>query len=53
MCCLTIVKTETNKMVITHSRDEQWSRQSDASQVEDLIVNGKKIWMPKESNSGF
>lgn len=52
MCCLTIVKTETNKMVITHNRDEQWSRQSDGSNVQDLIVKGKKIWMPKDSLSG-
>jgi uncharacterized protein with NRDE domain len=52
MCCLTIVKTETNKIVVTHNRDEQWSRQSNASQVQESIINGKKIWMPKDSLSG-
>ncbi len=51
MCCLTIVKTETNKIVITHNRDEQWSRQTNAPQVQESIVNGKKIWMPKDSLS--
>lgn len=51
MCCLTIIKTETNKIVITHNRDEQWSRQTNAPQVQESIVNGKKIWMPKDSLS--
>lgn len=49
MCCLTIIKTETNKIVITHNRDEQWSRQSGATKVQESIVNSRKIWMPKDS----
>jgi len=52
MCCLTIVKSEANKIVVTHNRDEQWSRQSGATQVQEFIVNNKKVWMPKDSLTG-
>ncbi len=51
MCCLTIVKTHSQKVVITHNRDEQWSRQTHGAQVVEHIVNGKKIWMPKDNLS--
>jgi len=51
MCCLTIHKTKDVKLVITHNRDEQKSRQLSANQVEAEIINGRKIWMPKDALS--
>jgi uncharacterized protein with NRDE domain len=51
MCCLTIYKTKDDKLVVTHNRDEQWSRQADGAHVVEHEFNGKKIWMPKDNLS--
>ncbi|MBK8623525.1 MAG: NRDE family protein [Saprospiraceae bacterium] len=49
MCCLTIVKTPNNNIVFTHNRDEQWSRQTRGTFVQEYWFGNKKIWMPKDS----
>lgn len=51
MCCLTIVRTQNQNIVITHNRDEQWSRQTKGATIEETHINNKKIWMPKDSLS--
>ena len=51
MCCLTIYKTKDDKLVITHNRDEQISRQLSASDVSQQTINGKTVWMPKDAKS--
>lgn len=51
MCCLTIYKTKDDKLVITHNRDEQISRQLSASEVRPATINGKIVWMPKDVQS--
>lgn len=49
MCCLTIVKTQHHNIVFTHNRDEQWSRQTRGTFVQEYWFGNKKIWMPKDS----
>ena len=51
MCCLSIYKTKDHKVVITHNRDEQKSRQLAANQLIPEIINGRKVWMPKDAQS--
>lgn len=51
MCCLTIVRTHNHNIVITHNRDEQWSRQINGELVSVHMVQERKIWMPKDSLS--
>lgn len=51
MCCLTIVKTYNKNIVITHNRDEQWSRQTHGARIREHSANGKIIYMPKDSLS--
>jgi uncharacterized protein with NRDE domain len=35
--------------VFTHNRDEQWSRQTHGTFVQEYRFENKKIWMPKDS----
>jgi uncharacterized protein with NRDE domain len=49
MCCLTIVKTPNHNIVFTHNRDEQWSRQTRGTFVQEYRFEYNKIWMPKDS----
>lgn len=51
MCCLTIVKTKDHKVVITHNRDEQKSRQFSSNQLVPEIVSGRKVWMPRDKQT--
>lgn len=51
MCCLSIYKTKDHKVVVTHNRDEQKSRQILANKLMTEIIDGKKVWMPKDTQS--
>ncbi len=51
MCCLTIYKTKDDKLVVTHNRDEQKSRQISANKVMPEIIDGRNVWMPKDAQS--
>ncbi|HMR89361.1 MAG TPA: NRDE family protein [Saprospiraceae bacterium] len=51
MCCLTIYKTKDDRLVITHNRDEQQSRQFSSNQIVPSIVNGRKVWMPNDKKT--
>ncbi len=52
MCCLTIYKTEDDKLVITHNRDEQPARQVSANKIVTKIINKRNVFMPEDSLTG-